>query len=104
MLSLSEPQGAVEWGAAIFDTGLQEVPEWPEDNLFYLHHFLVILNPFMGTLDSSVNIIIYTAGDIKFRQALVRMFQCKRRSPTTKNIPLRSTTSEYTNVDSVSDY
>jgi len=77
----------------IFETGLQEVPEWPKDNLFYLHHLLLILSPFMGTLNSSVNIIIYTVGDIKFRQALVRMFQCKRKSPTTMNTPLRSTTS-----------
>jgi len=90
LLICHTPRAILSIGGVGLDEGPQEDPEWEVtmDTMFYLNHLLLLLNPFLVTLSSSVNIIIYTVGDPEFRQALVRKFQCKRRSPTTKNIPL----------------
>ena len=80
----------------IVDGVLQEYPEWVW-TMKPVSQLLLVIN-------SSVKIIIYAAGDLKFRQALVKMFQCKRRSPTTKNISLESMVTEYTSVDIIPDY
>ena len=76
---------------------VQEIPEWVWTIMIPVSHLFLVIN-------SSVNIIIYTAGDLKFRQALVKMFQCKRRSPTIKNISLESMVTEHTTDDIIPDY
>ena len=75
---------------------LKESPEWVWTMMDVSHLMLVINN--------SVKIIVYTAGDLKFRQALVKMLQCKRRSQTMKSISLESMVTEDTSDDIIPDY
>lgn len=49
-----------------------EIKHWPPwiDNMTRLNHVLLALN-------SSINIVIYTAKDFKFRRALVNLWLCR---------------------------
>ena len=69
--------------------------EWAEHMVPFSHLFLII--------NSSINIIIYTARDLNFRKALVQMFRCKRTSAMTTDIHLKSLTSEHTKQDMISE-
>ena len=77
-------------GFFLFAEGHGYWPKWGN----ILNHLLLVLN-------SSINIIIYTARDIKFRQALVKMFQCK--SVKSVDFLLRNITSEVTKEDIISE-
>ena len=55
-------------------------PEWVD--------IILCLNPVFLVINSSLNIIIFTAGDLSFRNAFFQMFQYKKASVTTTNIPL----------------
>jgi len=55
------------------------------------------------SLNSSINIIIYIARDLKFRQALVQIFKVKRKSMMTADIYLKSMDSEHTKQDIISE-
>ena len=83
-------------GTRIFeDTSTWIWPVWAEI-VTNCSHLLLVIN-------SSINIVIFMARDHKFRQALLQMLQCKKRSMEVSDIPLRSMTSEQTKEEIVSE-
>jgi len=70
---------------------------WPEalDTLTKLNHLLLAIN-------SSVNIVIYTAKDLKFRHALFLMFRCKKGSMETETLSMNKMSEEMTKDDAIS--
>lgn len=74
---------------------IQFWPEWTEILARWSHLLLVI--------NSSINIVIYNAKDVKFRKALLSMFQCKKGPLATATMPLDKIPSEVTREDTISE-
>ena len=72
-------------------------PEWA-NVLSMVSHLLLAIN-------SSINFVIYTARDQKFRQALLLLFRCKKKPQKTANIALKSMSmsTEMTREDTMSE-
>lgn len=69
-------------------------PQWAE-NLSYFNHLLLVIN-------SSINILIYTAKDAKFRNTLISIIRCKKRERTMTEISLNDIhNSELTKEDEI---
>ena len=78
----------------IRDQNVMYWPQWAE-NLSYFNHLLLVIN-------SSINILIYTAKDAKFRNTLISIFRCKKKERTMADISLNNIhNSEITKEDEI---
>ena len=70
-------------------------------SILYLPTFLDIFTHLLLVINSSVNIVIYAAKDLKFRQALFLMFRCKKESTETETMSMINKSTEMTEEDSM---